>query len=201
MGKTEAAKIIQDSIEESVSAKAGLLESTAIIVRIASLFIETIKKNGTIFLFGNGGSAADAQHIAAELVGRFAEDRQSLPAIALTVNTSNLTAIGNDYGYQYIFSRQLQGLMKKEDVAVAISTSGNSPNVLEGIKAARQKGCTTIGLTGESGGKLKNNVDLCLCVPATKPSRIQEMHILVGHVVCEIVERAFSNAPSALNRS
>lgn len=192
-----AKKIIVNAVEESLAAKTRLLEQVDAIARMAALFIETIRKGGTIFLFGNGGSAADAQHIAAELIGRMTVNRQSIPAIALTVNTSNLTAIGNDFGYEQIFSRQLEGLLKKNDLAVAISTSGNSPNVLEGAKAARQKGCAAIGFTGENGGKLESLVDCCFKAPASKTWRIQEIHILVGHTICEIVDRAFAGEPSA----
>lgn len=184
----EARQLVVDGIEESIQAKKELLKHVDTIVRIAEKFVESIRNGGTIFLFGNGGSAADAQHIAAELIGRFDRERKSLPAVALTVNTSNLTAVANDYGYEHVFSRQLEGLLKKNDLVVAISTSGNSPNVLRGAQAARTKGVFTIGLTGNSGGKLKGMVDLCLAAPSSKPSRIQEMHITVGHIVCQIVE-------------
>lgn len=187
--KQDAKKIIIQAIEECIQAKQQLLNHVEVIEAIANKVIDALKREGTIFLFGNGGSAADAQHIAAELIGRFDLQRKSLPAIALTVNTSNLTAVGNDYGYEYIFSRQLEGLLKKNDLVIAISTSGNSPNVLKGVEAARHKGAFCIGLTGENGGKLKNLVDLCLKAPSSRPSRIQEMHILTGHIVCQIVEQ------------
>lgn len=187
-GKME--KIVSKSLEEALAAKTKLQGQVESIVKIGRHFTETLERGGTIFLFGNGGSAADAQHIAAELIGRFALERKSLPAIALTVNTSNLTAIGNDYGYDFVFSRQLEGLAKKGDLAVAISTSGNSPNILEAVKAAKSKGVFTIGLTGEKGGKLKDLVDYCFHAPANTPSRIQEIHITVGHIVCELVEAA-----------
>jgi D-sedoheptulose 7-phosphate isomerase len=140
--------------------------------------------------FGNGGSAADAQHLAAELVGRFAFDRPALPAIALTVNTSILTAIANDYGYDRVFARQIEALGRRGDVAVGLSTSGNAANVVEGLRAARRKGLVTIGMTGAGGGRVNRVADFCIRVQSDATPRIQEMHILIGHIWCELVEDA-----------
>ena len=148
-----------------------------------------LKKGGKILFCGNGGSAADAQHIAAELIGRFVNDRRALPAVALTTDTSALTAISNDYGYDHVFSRQIEGLCAEGDVLIAISTSGNSPSILEAVKAAKALGATTLGLTGKSGGELKDAVDCALVVPSSTTARIQEMHIVIGHLLCALIER------------
>jgi D-sedoheptulose 7-phosphate isomerase len=146
-------------------------------------------KGNKVLLFGNGGSAADAQHIAAEFVGRFAFERRALPALALSVNTSCVTAIGNDYGFDLVFSRQIEALGREGDVAIGISTSGNSQNVLQGLSAARKLGLSTVALTGCNGGKLKSAVDHCICAPSNETPRIQECHLLIGHIICELVER------------
>ncbi|HNX18843.1 MAG TPA: D-sedoheptulose 7-phosphate isomerase [Acidobacteriota bacterium] len=156
----------------------------------ADLLVRAFQSGHRVFFFGNGGSAADAQHLAAEFVGRFQHDRPGLPALALTTDTSALTAIGNDYGYESVFARQIEALGQKEDVAVAISTSGRSPNIREGILAARNRGLTTIGLLGGDGGTAKEMVDLALVVDGRKTARVQEVHILVGHLLCEAVETA-----------
>src|ERR1700751_2553723 len=180
------------SIQESISAKDRLLgseESVAIIARVSEALVETLQNGNKLILFGNGGSAADAQHIAAEFVGRFAFDRPALPALALSVNTSCVTAIGNDYGFDQVFSRQISALAREGDVAIGISTSGNSPNVVEALSLSRKKGLHTIALTGCSGGKLNNVVDYCICVPSNDTPRIQECHILIGHVISELVEK------------
>jgi len=137
---------------------------------------------------GNGGSAADAQHIVAELTGRFLRDRQPLRALALHANTSALTAIGNDFGFDHVFARELSAHARQGDVLLAISTSGNSPNILRAIETARQCKVEVIGLTGESGGQMRKACDLCLCVPSKSTPRIQEMHILIGHTICELLE-------------
>ena len=142
-----------------------------------------------MFLFGNGGSAADAQHIAAEFMGRYQCEREALAAIALTVNTSSLTAIANDYGYEHVFARQIAGLGAAGDLAIGISTSGNSPNVLGGLAVAHARGLLTIGFTGAGGGKLRSLADLCLCVPSDATPRIQECHILAGHILSGYCER------------
>lgn len=150
---------------------------------------EVVSEGGTIFFCGNGGSAADSQHLAAELVGRYELERQALPAIALTVDTSALTSIGNDYGFEDIFHRQLLGLGKSGDLLIAISTSGNSPNILKAVQTARQLGIFTAGLTGRGGGKLAEECDLAIIVPSDRTARIQEAHILIGHLLCQYIEQ------------
>ncbi|MCK4818495.1 SIS domain-containing protein, partial [bacterium] len=135
-----------------------------------------------------GGSAADAQHIACELVGRFGQERKALPAIALSTNTSNLTAIGNDYGFEATFSRQMEALASEGDVALGISTSGKSPNVLEAFKVAKERGLKAIALCGKGGGSLKNLADICIVVPSDNIARIQEVHITIGHIICTLIE-------------
>ena len=164
------------------------------IVDVALFLARSLVRGRKLFLFGNGGSAADAQHIAAELVGKFQLERHALPAIALTVNTSCLTAIANDYSFDEVFARQIEALAAQGDIAAGISTSGNSPNVLHAIERANAQGVTTIGLTGAKGGKLKLLADRCICVPSEDTPRIQEMHILIGHILCEIVERELFGA-------
>lgn len=149
--------------------------------------------DGQLLIAGNGGSAADAQHIAAELTGRFLRERRPLRALALHANTSALTAVGNDYGYDCVFARELLAHARPGDVFLAISTSGNSPNILRAIKAARERNVTVIGLTGESGGQMRKLCDLCLCVPSKSTARIQEMHITIGHAICELVEERLTD--------
>ena len=153
-----------------------------------SKMVAALAQGGKLFFMGNGGSAADAQHLAAELIGRFKAERRALPAIALATDTSILTALSNDYDYAIIFSRQLEALCKPSDVVVGITTSGNSKNVLKGIEKAKQIGAYTIGLTGSAGGLLASLVDLCLCVPSENVARIQEAHIFIGHTLCELIE-------------
>jgi D-sedoheptulose 7-phosphate isomerase len=180
------------SIEASLTVKQRLLASAEVVSSIATVceVAATALQGGCkLFLFGNGGSAADAQHIAAELVGRFAFDRPALPALALSVNTSCVTAIGNDYGFDKVFSRQIEALGRRGDVAIGISTSGSSPNVLLGISAAHDMGLHTVGLTNQTGGKLRAAVDHCICVPSEETPRIQECHILIGHIIAELVEQ------------
>jgi D-sedoheptulose 7-phosphate isomerase len=155
---------------------------------ISKKIYEAMKNGNKLILFGNGGSAADAQHIAGEFIGRFLIERRSLPAVSLTVNTSNLTAIGNDYGYDEIFSRQLEGIGKKGDVVIGLSTSGNSPNVIKGIKKAKSMGMYTIGLTGGKGGSLKNEADKTIVAKAEIHGQIQEVHITIGHLISLVVE-------------
>ncbi len=150
--------------------------------------LETVRKGGKIVFFGNGGSAADSQHLATELTIRYKKDRPPIAAFALTTDTSALTATGNDMGFEKLFSRQVDALCKPEDTVIGISTSGNSANVLEGLKAARAIGCTTVGLGGRDGGKLAEVADLCLIVPSGTTSRIQEMHIILGHMLCGALE-------------
>jgi D-sedoheptulose 7-phosphate isomerase len=157
--------------------------------RVVRLIADSMGQGGVLLVCGNGGSAADAQHIAAELTGRFFRDRKPLPALALHGNTSSLTAIGNDYGYDEVFAREVGAHGRKGDVLLAISTSGNSRNVLRAITVARDKGMAVVGLTGSDGGKMRDLCDVCVCVPSTSTPRIQECHILIGHTVCELVEQ------------
>jgi D-sedoheptulose 7-phosphate isomerase len=159
------------------------------IVSAAHVITTSLRAGGKLLVFGNGGSAADAAHIAAELVGRYLLDRDALAAVALTDNASTLTAVGNDYGFEEVFARQVAGLGAPGDVALGISTSGESANVLAGLAAARPRGLRTIGLTGASGGRLAGAVDLLIAVPADATPRIQEAHALVAHLICELVER------------
>lgn len=154
----------------------------------------SLNAGGKLLLAGNGGSAADAQHIAAELTGRFLREREPLPAIALHANSSALTAIGNDYGYEHVFARELAAHARPGDVLLAISTSGGSKNILRAIEEARQKKVAVIGMTGESGGAMRTACDLCLCVPSKSTARIQEMHIMIGHTICELLEEGMTQA-------
>jgi len=158
------------------------------IEQAARIIVSAFLGGRKVILLGNGGSAADAQHIAAELVGRFMKERKPLPAIALSTNTSSLTAIGNDYGYEAVFARQVDALAQDGDVVIGISTSGESPNVLAAIRVAREKGAQTIGLSGRTGGELKSLTDLCIIIPSNKTPRIQEAHITIGHIICSLVE-------------
>ncbi len=157
--------------------------------RAAAMVRETVARGGTLFFCGNGGSAADAQHVAAELVNRFQMDRDPLAAIALTTDTSVLTSWGNDVAFDQVFSRQVRALVQSGDVAVGISTSGNSPNVINGVIAAKEKGATTVGFTGRAGGELKDLVDVCCHVPSDNTARVQEAQIVIWHALCEVVER------------
>ncbi len=158
------------------------------------LIYSSLAAGGQLLIAGNGGSAADAQHIAAELTGRFLRDRKPFRALALHANTSSLTAIGNDYGYEHVFARELTAHARPGDVLLAISTSGNSLNILRAIEAARHCKVGVIGLTGESGGKMRAACDLCLCVPTKSTPRMQEMHITIGHTICEILEERLARA-------
>ncbi|MFZ0821202.1 MAG: D-sedoheptulose 7-phosphate isomerase [Candidatus Acidiferrales bacterium] len=180
-------------IEASIATKQTLLssaETIATIAKVSEIVLSSFEQGHKVFLFGNGGSAADSQHIAAEFVGRFAFDRPALPALALSVNTSAVTAIGNDYGFDQVFSRQIEALGHAGDVAIGISTSGNSPNVLGAMPIAKKKGIHTVAFTGATGGKLKNAVDHCICAPSKETPRIQECHILIGHIIAELVEES-----------
>lgn len=179
---------ITKSIESTIEVL-GLTKNIAADIEKAAVKIkESIKNGGKLVIFGNGGSAADAQHIAAELTGRFRKKRESLPALALTTNTSVLTSLGNDYGFNEIFSRQVSSLVNKKDVVIAISTSGNSENVVEGVKKAKEKGAYVIGFTGSDGGKMEPIVELCIKVPSDVVSHIQEGHIVIGHILCMLIE-------------
>ena len=158
------------------------------IARLGVLFAQAVKNGSCVFFMGNGGSAADSQHLAAEFVGRFQKERRGLPAIALTTDTSILTAVGNDYGFEAVFARQVEALAKAGDVVVGLSTSGNSANILKALQAAKARGAVTVGLTGRGGGKMAEICDLCVKVPADVTARIQEAHILIGHIACELVD-------------
>jgi len=166
--------------------QAGPLEA---LERFTERLVDAFRQGHKVLIFGNGGSAADAQHVAAELVNRFLLDRQALPAIALTANTSILTSVANDTAFDQLFARQVRALASPGDVVVGISTSGNSPNVLQGVAAARELGAWTVGFTGQAGGALKALVDYCFCAPSDHTPRIQEAHITAWHAVCEAVER------------
>jgi D-sedoheptulose 7-phosphate isomerase len=178
-------------INDSISVKQKILKDAAllhVIQRVAEECMKAYRRGNRVLLAGNGGSAADAQHIAAEFVSRYAFDRPGLAAIALTTDTSMLTAIGNDYGYEHIFRRQLEANGRQGDVFIGISTSGNSPNVLAALQRARELGIVAVGLTGEGGVKMESCCDYCIKVPSLSTPRIQESHIMLGHIICGIVE-------------
>ncbi len=183
---------VSDSIKASIATKQQLLsdrELIAMVAQVSEILVKTFTQGNKVMLFGNGGSAADSQHIAAEFVGRFAFDRPALPALALSVNTSCVTAIGNDYGFEQVFSRQIEALGRAGDMAIGISTSGNSPNVLRGLETARKMGMHTVAFAGCTGGKMKAAADYCICAPSNETPRIQECHILVGHIIAELTEQ------------
>ncbi|MDG1974388.1 MAG: D-sedoheptulose 7-phosphate isomerase [Flavobacteriaceae bacterium] len=186
--------MIKSQIKESINVKEQLLNSPSVISVIDEVSEECIKifkNSGKILLAGNGGSAADSQHISAEFVSRFYFDRPGLPSIALTTDTSALLAIGNDYGFEKVFSRQIEALGNKGDMFIGISTSGNSKNVINALIAANKKGLTTVGLIGENGGGMESLCTYCIKVPSNQTPRIQEAHILIGHIICAIVEDTF----------
>jgi len=181
---------IKDIFLESIRVKEQLLHNNiGEIIEIAEIVIDSLKKNGKLILFGNGGSASDSQHIAAELIGRFKKDRNALAAIALTTNTSILTSLANDYGYDIIFAKQIEALGQKNDVVMAISTSGKAKNVIAGVKQAKKMGLKTIALTGGDGGEIAKLADVTLLVPSNITARIQEAHITIGHIICELIEQ------------
>jgi len=181
---------INEIILESIRIKEDLLKNNICdIIAITKMILECLNSGGKVILFGNGGSASDAQHIAAELVGRFQKDRNALPAISLTTNTSIITALANDFGYEIIFSRQIEALGKENDVAIGISTSGKAKNVNLAIKQAKKMGLKTIALTGGNGGELVKLADISLIVPSTITARIQEAHITIAHIICELIEQ------------
>jgi D-sedoheptulose 7-phosphate isomerase len=190
---TDYAAHIAREIQESISVKTELARVAKQIAEAATAIVNCLHAGGKLIVFGNGGSASDAQHMVAELVGRYAVKRQALAAIALTTNSSSLTAIANDFGFEEIFARQLEALAKPQDVVLAISTSGNSPNVLRTLETAEILGLKKIGLTGNDGGKLRDLVDICVIVPSTSTPRIQEAHSLVIHILCGIVEKSFAH--------
>ena len=191
MKKTDiSADEIVRILEECIFIKQAIAKhNVSEIKHLAEIVIGAYRNGGKLILMGNGGSAADAQHIVCELVGQFKLKRKAFPAIALTTNTSTLTAIANDYGYNAVFSRQVEALVTGKDVVIGISTSGDSPSVVEAIEAAKIRGAKTIGLTGGDGGRLAKVADFTLIVPSDSTPRIQEMHITIGHIVCEMVEK------------
>jgi D-sedoheptulose 7-phosphate isomerase len=180
---------IEERIEAAIAVKRALLGQALTICHVAEAWRDALQAGNKVIFFGNGGSAADAQHLECELAGRFYLDRRALPAVALTVNSSSLTAIGNDFGFEQVFARQLEGIAHSGDVAVGISTSGNSPNVVEALRKARELGLATIGFTGRGGGRVRELCDLWLPIDSDDTPRIQEGHILAGHIACEMVER------------
>jgi len=180
---------VNSVIEESVKTKERLMQLSNTIAELGLLISNCINNGGKVFFFGNGGSAADAQHISAELVGKYQDKRKGLPSVAFTTNTSILTAIGNDFGHEFVFERQVESIVAPDDVVVGISTSGESPSITNGIIASKKIGAKTICLTGEKGGKLADIADITLRVPSQNIQRIQECHILVGHIICDIVEK------------
>jgi D-sedoheptulose 7-phosphate isomerase len=194
--------ILRKNIESSIEVHALLLEACLPAMAVAAdALIAAFRGGRKALFFGNGGSAADAQHLAAEFLGRYLIERRPLPALALHTDTSAVTSIANDYGYEHVFSRQIQGLGIAGDVAVGISTSGNSPNILEGLRVAHQMGLYTIGLTGAGGGSMRELVDVLIAAPSSETPRIQECHILVGHALCDAVERAIAVATAAMGVS
>jgi D-sedoheptulose 7-phosphate isomerase len=183
--------LVQDRIQSNIDVKQLLLRDAEFHGLVAQAAIEIVKSmqaGGKVMFCGNGGSAADAQHLAAEFTGRYLKERRALPALALHANTSSLTAIGNDYGFDLVFARQVEALGKPGDVAVGISTSGNSRNVLRALEVARAGSIYTIALTGGSGGLMRNVADCTICIPSQETPRIQECHLLTGHIICEIAE-------------
>jgi D-sedoheptulose 7-phosphate isomerase len=187
-------EFFSNRLKDSLDAISGLDSHLGFLQRIAEHLAECFRNEGTLYLCGNGGSAADAQHIAAEFVGRFLKERQALPAIALTCNTSILTAVGNDYDFSQIFARQVRASVRPSDCVVGISTSGQSANVIAALQAARDIGATTIGFTGESAADFATHCDLCFHAPSTETPRIQECHLVAWHLVCEAVEAKSSHA-------
>ena len=183
--------IIENEFNEHIKVVNSLHNLTNDVATSAQLCIDCLKNGGKILIFGNGGSAADAQHIAAELVGRYKAVRKGLPAIALTTDTSALTAIGNDYGYDYVFNRQVEALANKGDVVIGISTSGSSANVISALKLASELNCKTIGFSGQDGGIMKDICDINLVAPSEDTPRIQEIHIIIGHTICHLIDQEF----------
>jgi D-sedoheptulose 7-phosphate isomerase len=179
---------------ETLERAAGKREMIASILAIADRTVRTLRDGGKVMLAGNGGSAADAQHIAAELIGRYTKDRDPYAALALTTDTSALTAIGNDYSFDKVFERQLRGLGRKGDIFIAISTSGSSPNILAALKAARELGIVTVGFTGTKGARMRPLCDLILIAPSDETALIQQIHITAAHGICELVERGIWSA-------
>lgn len=188
MDKQDVLKEIDSHIEVSKLVAKELLTS---ISEACKLVVQTVESGNRIYLFGNGGSASDAQHIAAEFTGRFVKERKGLPAMALTTDTSALTAIGNDYGYERIFERQVEALATENDLLIGISTSGNSKNVVRALEYGKRLGCKTLGLSGNNGGIITDHCDINLIINSNITARIQEMHILLGHILCTAVDNKF----------
>ncbi|GAW94071.1 D-sedoheptulose-7-phosphate isomerase [Calderihabitans maritimus] len=190
MRKGNEKPVIDKALEEHREVLSSLANLREKIKFAAEMIAQNLRRGGTVFFCGNGGSAADAQHLAGELVGKFLRDRPALAAVALNTNTSVITAVGNDYAFERVFARQIEALGKPGDCLVAISTSGTSPNVVEAVRAARGRGMLVIGMTGAGGGRLAEWCDICLEVPSHSTPRVQEMHLLVGHIICQMVEEA-----------
>ena len=187
--------IIKNEFNEHIKAsKKTIASNTKLIEIAANICIDSLKKGNKILIFGNGGSAADAQHIAAEIVGRYKVERKGLPAIALTTDTSVITSISNDYGYLHVFDRQVEALANEGDVLIGISTGGSSTNVISALKLAKELGCRAIGLSGKDGGKFNALCDVNLIAMAEDTPRIQEMHILIGHIICHLIDQAFNTS-------
>ena len=185
---------IQSIIQQSVATKQALLKNGELLKSIEAIVLEIVlafRAGNRVYFCGNGGSAADAQHLAAEFSGRFYKDRLALPAEALHCNTSYLTAVANDYGYEHVYARLIEGIGQPGDILVGLSTSGNSVNILEALMKARRKGMTTIGFTGEDGGKMREECNFLVNVPSKDTPRIQECHIMIGHIICELVESQY----------
>jgi D-sedoheptulose 7-phosphate isomerase len=196
MNPETALKQVESSLREGADLRLKVAkECGPAIVQAAGVMLQSLRSGGKLLFFGNGGSAADAQHLAAEFVGRFVKERRGLPAVALTTDSSILTAVGNDYGFDRIFSRQIEALGNPGDVAIGISSSGNSPNVIMAMKQAAQQKCKTIGLSGRDGGALAQCVDIALVVRCPNTARVQECHIAIGHLLCELVENAWLEKP------
>lgn len=197
-GEARVRDLILAELRKTADLLGALLADAAIAAELeaaAGDCLAALRGGGKILFAGNGGSAADAQHLAAELVSRFSFDRPGLPAIALTTDTSALTAIGNDYGFERLFARQIEALGRAGDVFIGISTSGRSPNILAALRLAREKGLATIGLTGQSGGEMPALCDRCLRMPSAETPKIQEGHIVLGHILCGLIERAMFGGP------
>jgi D-sedoheptulose 7-phosphate isomerase len=190
--------LVRDRIQRSIEVKKRLLLDAnflKLVAQVAVRLVGSLRAGGKVFFFGNGGSAADAQHLAAEFTGRYLKERRALAALALNVNSSSVTAIGNDYGFDLVFARQLEGLGKEGDIAVGISTSGNSRNIIRAVEIAKSKSIYTVALTGASGGGLRDIADCTIRIPSDETARIQECHILTGHIICEIVEEELFGNP------
>ena len=188
------AKKIQDIIQSSINTKQQLLQDEQILAtieKIVDVITASFKNGNRIYLCGNGGSAADVQHLAAEFSGRFYIDRKALPAEALHCNTSYLTSVANDYGFDNVYSRMMEGIGQSSDVLIGLSTSGNSANIIKAFEAAKEKGVITIAFTGSSGGQMKSISDYLINIPSTDTPRIQESHIMIGHIICELVELSY----------